>query len=148
MASVFGHSFSVFLNFVRHCFICRPSDITLCQRTLGLKPGLLRFWQWQSDALTTRLDLILTRIDLILTRLELIVPRLDLILTRLDLILTGLGLILPRLDLILGFEHISPIFWKNHREMHLLTGGRDHISKTSRHRKNCDFIFWLCVCIS
>ncbi len=41
---------------------------------------------WQSDALTTRLDLIRTRLDLICTRLDLIRAKLDLIRTRLDLI--------------------------------------------------------------
>jgi hypothetical protein len=34
----------------------RPSD-SLCQRTLGLNPGLLRLRHWPSDALTTQLDL-------------------------------------------------------------------------------------------
>ncbi len=34
-------------------------------RLLGLNPGLLRHWHWQSDALTPRLDLIQTRLDLI-----------------------------------------------------------------------------------
>ncbi len=40
------------MNFIQHCFICRPSDSTVSN------PGLLRLWLWQSDALTTRLDLI------------------------------------------------------------------------------------------
>ncbi len=35
----------------------------LCRRMLGSNPGLLR--RWQSDALTTRLDLIHSRLDLI-----------------------------------------------------------------------------------
>ncbi len=30
----------------------------LCRRTLALNPGQLRLWHWQSDALTTWLDLI------------------------------------------------------------------------------------------
>ncbi len=46
----------------------------ICRRMLGLNPELFRLWQWQPDALTSRLDLILdsarshpqTRIDLIL----------------------------------------------------------------------------------
>ncbi len=49
---------------------------------------------WQSDALTTRLDMFRSRLDLIRTRLDLIRTRLDLIRTRLDLIRTRLNLIL------------------------------------------------------
>ncbi len=39
---------------------------------LGSNPGLLLLRHWQSDALTTRLDLIHTRLDLIHDRLDLI----------------------------------------------------------------------------
>ncbi len=46
---------------------------------MGWNLGLLGLWHWQSDALTTRLDLILIRLDLIHTRLDLIHIRLDLI---------------------------------------------------------------------
>ena len=53
---------------------------------LGSNLGLLRIWHWQSDALTTWLDLIHIRLDLIHTRLDLIQTKLDLINTRLDLI--------------------------------------------------------------
>ncbi len=47
-------------------------QIPQCWRMLGLHPGLLRLWHWQSDALTTWLDLICNRLDLIYSRLDLI----------------------------------------------------------------------------
>jgi hypothetical protein len=39
---------------IQHCLICRPSDSTVSEEA----GGLLRLWHWQSDALTTLLDLI------------------------------------------------------------------------------------------
>jgi hypothetical protein len=67
----------IFSFYVRHCFICHPSDSTV--RMLGSNPGQLRLRHWQSVALTTMLDLIHNRLDLIHTRLDLIHTRLDLI---------------------------------------------------------------------
>ncbi len=58
----------------RYVFITASSaasQMPLCRRMLGSKPGLLWRWHWQSDALNTRLGLIHTRLDLFHTRLDL-----------------------------------------------------------------------------
>jgi hypothetical protein len=39
-------------------FSVAPQTPQMCRKRLGLNPGLLRLWHWQSDALTTCLDLI------------------------------------------------------------------------------------------
>jgi hypothetical protein len=57
--NIFWGFFSLFFPYIiHHSFICRPSDSTVPKRMLGLNPGPLQLVHWQSNALTTRLDLI------------------------------------------------------------------------------------------
>jgi hypothetical protein len=48
-----------FSYYIQHCFICHPSDSTV-PTDARIEPGPLQLVHWQSDALTTRLDLIRT----------------------------------------------------------------------------------------
>ncbi len=50
---LFGFSFNVCYSTLLH----RP-PLRFCRRMLGSNPGLSRLWHWQSDALSTWLDLI------------------------------------------------------------------------------------------
>jgi len=62
-------SFSIYR--IKHCFICCHSDSTVSEDA-GIEPRTVATSHWQSDALTTRLDLIHRRLDLIHNRLDLI----------------------------------------------------------------------------
>jgi hypothetical protein len=60
--SIFIHPLGLdFMSFIQNCFFSRPSDYTVSEDA-GLETRTIRQWHWQSDALTTRLDIIPTKV--------------------------------------------------------------------------------------
>ncbi len=57
-----GISLDLLKYFIQHCFICRTSDSVVLEDA-GTKPRTWRLWNWQSDALTTRIDFILSHLS-------------------------------------------------------------------------------------
>jgi hypothetical protein len=70
----------IFLYYIQHCFICRPSDSTV-PTDAGIEPRTVA-----TGALAVRRTKLTTRLDLIRARLDLSRTKLDLFRTRLDLI--------------------------------------------------------------